>query len=106
MKRIILFLPFFALLSGCHFSVNNPNHVAAHRSCCLNAGYKIGTREFDKCVQEQEERTVKQAHMNKKDKMRAASNWDEYEKLKAQEQEIDVRQTPRPLPKTVKKKIE
>ena len=104
MKRLFRFLPFFVLLSGCHFSVNNPHHAAAHRSCCLNAGYKIGTREFDKCVQEQEERAIKQAHVAKKDKMRAANNGDGYEKLKAREQEIDVRPASKSLPKNVKKK--
>lgn len=54
MKKFILFLPFLSLLSACHFSVNNPNGVAAHRSLCLQRGCKTGTQEFDRCVKEQE----------------------------------------------------
>jgi hypothetical protein len=59
MRKVILFLPFLSLLSACHFSVNKSDSVAAHRSLCLQGGCKIGTREFDRCVKEQENR-VKQ----------------------------------------------
>lgn len=60
MKKLILFLPFLGLLSACHFSVNSPSGVAAHRSLCLQRGCKIGTREFDRCVKEQEDRVKRQ----------------------------------------------
>ncbi len=60
MRKFILFLPFLSLLSACHFSVNNPNGVAAHRALCLQRGCKSGTRELDRCSKEQEDRVKRQ----------------------------------------------
>lgn len=85
MKHLFFSFPALALLSGCHFSVNNPNHAASHRSCCLNAGYKVGTREFDNCLKEQEERAIKQSYNKEKDKVRDRGNQDDSEKLNARE---------------------
>ncbi len=83
-----IFLPFFILLSGCTYQIHGQDRFAEHRSLCVRHGYKIGTREFDRCMREHEHREKEQNFRDEKTQARSSGNWDRLEKFKAKEFEL------------------
>lgn len=59
MKKFILFLPFLSIFSAHHVSADKSDQWIAW-SLCLKKGHIAGTREFNKCTKEQEERIKKE----------------------------------------------
>jgi len=54
MKKAILFIPLLGFLSACQVYGND--RLAEYRGLCTQHGYKVGTREFQRCMDEYESR--------------------------------------------------
>lgn len=52
MKKLGLFIPLVALLSGCQMT--RDEQLAIYRGRCLDYGYQRGTPEFADCMMKQE----------------------------------------------------
>jgi hypothetical protein len=59
MKRSFVISLFFSLLAGCTHQLHGNDKIAKYRYLCTQYGYKVGTREFEKCMREHERQETK-----------------------------------------------
>jgi hypothetical protein len=91
MKKAVLFLPFFAILSACQPPLTRDQELAFYRSRCFDYGYQLGTVEFANCMKEQEAREEELAVQARKAKALEDKNWIEQQKVRVKEREIAVK---------------
>lgn len=54
MKKVFFLIPLLGFLSACQIYGND--RLAEYRNLCTQHGYKVGTREFQRCMDEYESR--------------------------------------------------
>ena len=86
MKKSVVF---FLLLSGCQSSVQENKKLMAFRSC--HTLYATGTREFENCMKEQEDRERYNRFQERKDLMNLQGGRDV---VRGKQAETEPKKTP------------
>ena len=86
MKKSVIF---FLLLSACQSPVQENKKMNAFRSC--RSLYEVGTREFENCMKEQEERERKYGIQERKESMYIQGGRDV---VREKEAETEPKKTP------------
>ncbi len=91
MKKSLLLIPILAVLSACQPPMTREQELAIYRSRCFDYGFRMGSVDFARCMQEQEAREAELSMKSRKIQAIEQQNWTEQEKVRIKQNEYEMK---------------
>lgn len=90
MKKSFLVIFALAILSACQPPMTREQELAIYRSRCLDYGFRMGTVEFARCMQEQEAREDELSMQARKIEAIKEQNWIAQENVRVKKDKYEM----------------